>query len=125
MTSGRIACYGALRLEQDRRPEFVQSKHSPLNASERIHGGVRCARVAYGHFCAWTDRDQSLQIVEKSCRFNTGEVREWLNRAVSKTVVPLRVPWVRIPPSPPHFKPVSQDRGFPNSRPDWSAVELF
>src|SRR6516164_8243055 len=30
-----------------------------------------------------------------------GEVREWLNRAVSKTVEPLRVPWVRIPPSPP------------------------
>ena len=33
-----------------------------------------------------------------------GEVREWLNRAVSKTVVPVRVPWVRIPPSPPEFK---------------------
>src|SRR5215510_11397881 len=33
-----------------------------------------------------------------------GEVREWLNRAVSKTVVPLRVPWVRIPPSPPEKK---------------------
>src|SRR5215510_9885467 len=31
----------------------------------------------------------------------SGEVREWLNRAVSKTVVPARVPWVRIPPSPP------------------------
>src|SRR5688572_2210195 len=30
-----------------------------------------------------------------------GEVREWLNRTVSKIVVPLRVPWVRIPPSPP------------------------
>ena len=28
-------------------------------------------------------------------------MREWLNRAVSKTVVPARVPWVRIPPSPP------------------------
>jgi four helix bundle protein len=28
-------------------------------------------------------------------------VREWLNRAVSKTVEPERVPWVRIPPSPP------------------------
>jgi hypothetical protein len=28
-------------------------------------------------------------------------VRERLNRAVSKTVEPLRVPWVRIPPSPP------------------------
>src|SRR5438874_12918689 len=32
-----------------------------------------------------------------------GEVREWLNRAVSKTVEPLRVPWVRIPPSPPKY----------------------
>jgi hypothetical protein len=30
-------------------------------------------------------------------------VREWLNRAVSKTVEPLRVPWVRIPPSPPEL----------------------
>jgi hypothetical protein len=27
-------------------------------------------------------------------------VREWLNRAVSKTVVPAMEPWVRIPPSP-------------------------
>jgi hypothetical protein len=27
-----------------------------------------------------------------------------LNRAVSKTVEPLRVPWVRIPPSPPETK---------------------
>jgi hypothetical protein len=34
-----------------------------------------------------------------------GEVRERLNRAVSKTVEPLRVPWVRIPPSPPEIKP--------------------
>jgi hypothetical protein len=31
-----------------------------------------------------------------------GEVRERLNRAVSKTVEPSRVPWVRIPPSPPN-----------------------
>ncbi len=30
-------------------------------------------------------------------------MREWLNRAVSKTVEPLRVPWVRIPPSPPEW----------------------
>ena len=30
-----------------------------------------------------------------------GEVREWLKRAVSKTVVQETVPWVRIPPSPP------------------------
>ena len=30
-----------------------------------------------------------------------GEVPEWSIGTVSKTVVPLRVPWVRIPPSPP------------------------
>jgi hypothetical protein len=52
-----------------------------------------------------------------SCCYNElrarrhGEVRERLNRAVSKTVEPLRVPWVRIPPSPPvffnHFERVS------------------
>ena len=30
-----------------------------------------------------------------------GEVPEWSNGAVSKTVEPSRVPWVRIPPSPP------------------------
>ncbi len=33
-----------------------------------------------------------------------GEVPEWSNGAVSKTVVRLRVPWVRIPPSPPYLK---------------------
>ncbi len=32
-----------------------------------------------------------------------GEVPEWLNGTVSKTVVLARVPWVRIPPSPPEF----------------------
>jgi hypothetical protein len=32
-----------------------------------------------------------------------GEVREWLNRAVSKTVDGVTRPWVRIPPSPPQF----------------------
>lgn len=34
------------------------------------------------------------------CR-SRGEVPEWSNGAVSKTVVPLRVPRVRIPLSPP------------------------
>jgi hypothetical protein len=33
-----------------------------------------------------------------------GEVPEWPNGAVSKTVVPLWAPWVRIPPSPPAMK---------------------
>ena len=31
-------------------------------------------------------------------------MREWLNRAVSKTVEVLRPPWVRIPPSPPSLR---------------------
>ena len=35
------------------------------------------------------------------CRAYRGEVPEWSNGTVSKTVVPSRVPWVRIPPSPP------------------------
>src|SRR3546814_2401225 len=34
-----------------------------------------------------------------------GEVPEWSLGTVSKTVVPLRVPWVRIPPSPPYSLP--------------------
>jgi hypothetical protein len=33
-------------------------------------------------------------------RIYDGEVREWLNRAVSKTVIPLAGSGVRIPPSP-------------------------
>ena len=34
----------------------------------------------------------------------SGEVREWPNRAVSKTAVLATGPWVRSPPSPPIFK---------------------
>ena len=30
-----------------------------------------------------------------------GDVSEWFKEAVLKTVEPSRVPWVRIPPSPP------------------------
>ena len=37
----------------------------------------------------------------KSDTVENGEVREWLNRAVSKIAAPLGVPRVRIPPSPP------------------------
>src|SRR5439155_25090618 len=37
-------------------------------------------------------------------RLKKGEVRERPNRAVSKTAVPLRGPWVRIPPSPPTWR---------------------
>ena len=37
--------------------------------------------------------------------FETGEVRERPNRAVSKTAVGVTRPWVRIPPSPPYQQP--------------------
>ena len=71
-----------------------------------------------------------------------GEVREWLNRAVSKIVVPLRVPWVRIPPSPPfnflitflgrvqerlnwlHWKCSEPQKGSVGSNPTLSAINF-
>ena len=40
----------------------------------------------------------------EACSMVYGEVQEWLNWTVSKTVVPARVPRVRIPPSPPDPK---------------------
>ena len=46
-------------------------------------------------------------------------MREWLNRAVSKTVVPARVPWVRIPPSPPAVSPMSFTPGEVQERLNW------
>ncbi len=33
--------------------------------------------------------------------YGLGEVQEWLNWLLSKSSEPARVPWVRIPPSPP------------------------
>src|SRR3989344_5568360 len=36
-----------------------------------------------------------------------GEVAEWSNASDSKSDVPARVPWVRIPPSPPRNTPTS------------------
>ena len=37
-----------------------------------------------------------------NCRFSSFQWRcQWLKEAVLKTVEPLRVPWVRIPPPPP------------------------
>ena len=36
---------------------------------------------------------------------SSGEVAEWFKAPVLKTGVPARVPWVRIPPSPPFSNP--------------------
>src|SRR6187399_721618 len=41
-----------------------------------------------------------------------GEVREWPNRAVSKTAVLATGPWVRSPPSPPKHRRI-HPRHFP------------
>ena len=44
-------------------------------------------------------------------RYNDGrgEVAEWLNAAVSKTVGPARASWVQIPPSPPDISSAAWD----------------
>ncbi len=41
-----------------------------------------------------------------SCDPVYGEVVEWFKAAVLKTAVVVRLPWVRIPPSPPNEKEV-------------------
>ena len=38
-------------------------------------------------------------------------MREWLNRPASKAVVVERLPWVRIPPSPPVSGPLARKPG--------------
>ena len=50
-----------------------------------------------------------------------GEVPEWSNGAVSKTVVPLRAPRVRIPVSPPPSPPRFNSGNWPGSVP-WRPV---
>src|SRR5262249_22770937 len=49
-------------------------------------------------------------------RLAFGEVPEWSNGTVSKTVVRVTVPWVRIPPSPPiptYCQQLTSDRPLP------------
>ncbi len=58
------------------------------------------------------NRDSNAKELQESKKLLTlviytlGEVAEWLNVTVSKTVVRLGVPWVRIPPSPQDDSPV-------------------
>ena len=42
----------------------------------------------------------NLTLVRLECK-QLGEVLEWTNRSVWKALVAVRLPWVRIPPSPP------------------------
>ena len=43
-------------------------------------------------------------VIRAGIRYNLalGEVAEWLKAPLSKSGIPLRVSWVRIPPSPPY-----------------------
>ena len=65
--------------------------------------------------------DQSVRPLLRSQFGPYGEVREWLNRAVSKTAVPYRVPWVRIPPSPPEAKSCRGEMREWLNRRDWKS----
>ena len=59
-------------------------KELAQNAFSLLHSGARMGK-------------HRLERQDHIC----GEVPEWSNGAVSKTVVLVIVPWVRIPPSPP------------------------
>ena len=75
--------------------------------SSRLHGDGTpfCTlSVASGRQIGYISRSRSGQIQPPSsdvCRYAPGEVPEWLNGAVSKTVVGASPPRVRIPLSPP------------------------
>lgn len=100
--ASRTAASGA-RLSNATRPSCLSTPSLDPKAS-KIGGSRRPLPNAYCLPC--TGFQSRLLVILKLSR-QSGEVREWLNRAVSKTVEPSRVPWVRIPPSPPENKGLS------------------
>jgi hypothetical protein len=64
--------------------------------SARIHSSGDVSKKRYGNWYGREKRAKRKLMINKA-----GEVREWPNRAVSKTAVWETGPWVRIPPSPP------------------------
>ena len=74
----------------------------PGEVRERVHARGSAAlhgRQKGAQETAYRTQFYDRDVVEK---INYGEVRERLNRTVSKTVIPERVSRVRIPPSPNH-----------------------
>ena len=66
---------------------------------------VSFPRRATRQGCRGRVRPPGMDSIDLSCSYKLsvyGEVPEWSNGTVSKTVVRSRVPRVRIPPSPPH-----------------------
>ena len=72
-----------------------------LNSACQRHG---VATSIYGERGRWSK--------EPGIRYNLalGEVAEWLKAPLSKSGIPLRVSWVRIPPSPPHLRALQRVR---------------
>ncbi len=65
-------------------------------------------------FQAYPLQIQAILRIFRPCRDfpADGEVAEWLKAPVSKTGIPVRVSWVRIPPSPqnPHGEIVGMSK---------------
>src|SRR5581483_4477294 len=93
----RVGPQGRL-LRLARKPRPGSAPESSTRGDRRIRGGA-LPRAAAALFPA-TARTNG----------RNGEVAEWLNAAVSKTVIPLRVSGVRIPPSPPLKKQKVESR---------------
>ena len=74
-------------------PNTFQAHHPARAPKRQIH--------TLPQFPACTPPAWRLNATNRS-RHSHGEVPEWSNGAVSKTVEPSRVPRVRIPVSPPH-----------------------
>ena len=75
--------------------EGAPKSKAPPAAQKRVTG-IAISLLQYG---ARTVKHR-VERQDHTC----GEVPEWSNGAVSKTVVLAIVPWVRIPPSPPFFQ---------------------
>lgn len=81
-------------------PTFVP--HRVLASVVRCANGRSSRASDISHRPAfWWSRDQSLAKSTRTGGLECGEMPEWSNGVVSKTTVPLRVPRVRIPVSPP------------------------
>ena len=85
------------RLESVCRGNSTEGSNPSLSATQRAGtSGVTCAYALRGSF-TWRRHQLSFPGVSNT----EGEVPEWSNGAVSKTVDRASGPWVRIPPSPP------------------------
>ena len=99
----------SLRSRRLDREAFFCSARPPV-AGARMNGGVHAALRFFSTTAFWNNRPY-------------GEVPEWSNGAVSKTVDRASGPWVRIPPSPPicssSTRRLSERVGFGDRQADW------